>query len=460
MIVIKNRFYNNRNKRKRDKIDKKYLKIQSKRLAEEDKKPLNDHEKYLYGEDKFNFECTEIKNGFYKLNKISYIIVPLPKTQIEQFYYASEKILNEHPADTILSTIIDDSTQRSMFNMKTRSNSVNWSNVCVITPQNTCAKFINISVINVSAAYFAACFQVTWDDSIIDEINKLIISKEKYRQKFRQINVNGKKLITKGGNNPDCIRRRRVDDALLECKLNIYSFLQKYYSLPKTKGKMPLSLDEYITNKTIDDRFISSHEYLFFPNDPGFKMHFTKVDSSYVERTCYFELFENSIFDSDYLIRRSRLLIITDNEENNYTSLESMIPLFLVMIKKYSLLDYDNLLMQKQEIVNKSCGFLPKILFLGYRKYLKITKETTGINSILKEENLNYKYFTDVKYTNYDKNIKELFDTYSRRERDMDSIINNIMHLRSNRVALYVAFLSLLVAIIAIIVSIILANGK
>jgi len=459
MLLISNKYYNNKNKRKRDRINKKYLKIQSKRLSEEEKKPLNDHEKYLFGVEQFAFEPIKLSNGFYKFNGTSHITMPISKSEILSVYNSSVKILIDNPAKTIFSTIIDESIKNKLLRISENSKTASWFRICVISPKLDYVDFIEVSLFNLSTTYIGVVFDIIWNKEFINEINELITSQEIKRQKFKFILVNGRKIVTKGGTNPDNERRRRVDDILLEYKLKAYNFLSKYYKLEDCYKKMPLSLDEYITNLDIEDRFVLSQEYSpFVSKNNSFEISIS-TGENYVKKKCFFELFENNVFEMDYRINRSRLLIQTSDESKIHISLDKLITIYLTMIKKYSLLEYDNLLMKKYEIVNKSYKFFPTILFHGYKKYLSITNKTNVINSIIEDDKIDYKSLFELNFNFYDNNIKELYDTYSRREKEIDSQINNILNIRSNRVALYIAFTSLLVAVIAIIITIILSNG-
>lgn len=453
MLPITNHYYNNKNKKKRDKIDRKYLKIQSKRLSEEDRKPLNDHEKYLYREE-INIPCTKIGDGFYKFNKISHILVVVPKTDINGFYNSCVKVLIDNPINGFGSTILDERTRQSILKIGERSNTSFWSRVCCITPKMEYIKYVDISVFNVSTAFFGVCFDVIWDDIFQIEINNMLISDESYRQKYCQVLVNGKKIITKMGNNNDCIRRRKCDDVLLEYKLRIYNYLNKYFKLPNCYKEMPLSLDEYVTNLKIDDRFILSQGY-FSPFIEKTKIDLSLLvdNSKYVNTTCYFDLSEENLFESDYKIKRSRLLIHSEQDINYISSINSMASFYVVMIRMYKLEEYDSLLMKKQGVLNKSFGLFPKIIFGDYRKYLSISNKTTSVKSIIMlNEDLQPNPF-ELKYTFYDKHMREWFLKLLKRENEMDQTINDVMSLRTNRFALYISLISLAAAIIAIIIS-------
>jgi len=454
MIQIKNKYYNNKGKKARDKIDKKYLKKQYKRLSEAEKKPLTPHEKYLFGENTILFECCKNSNGFYRFNRVSHIITQIPKERIQQFYNASVKIVIDNPANSLINPPFDERKKQTILNIGEKASSVGWYNICETSPKIEQVKKINIQAFDISIAYLGVCFDVIWEESFIDELNNMIVSQEKKRDKFKQIIVNGKKIITKGGNNPDDIRRRMVDEVLLEYKLRVYDFLRKYYDLEDCYKYMPLSLDEYITNKSLDDRFLMSHGYYNSLKATEFTINVTKVDFNDMKVTCYFDVFEKSLFESDYRINRSRLLLKSDLAQNIYTSFDDLLPLYITMIKKYKLLEYDYLLTRKQKIVNKSCSRFPTIIFKGYREYLAITQRTQVISSILGDTMCKeLKSLSDTKMTYYDEQIESIYLSYSKRENEMDKMINEIMNLRNNRFALYISIISLAIAIIAIIIN-------
>ena len=464
-IDITNKHYNNCERKSFDAFNNKMHKKRAKRLETKDKKPLNEREKFLYENNNlFNGKIIECKDGFYKNNGVTHILLTLTKTKTERFYDETKELNRKHPSTNFMPSTIMDERHRKSFLEVTNPNKFGLQRVGEFTPNTPeLVRYIRFVVINAfGVSYDSICidFEIFYSNSFLEEFNKCLIDDFPTDIEYAKIYNGGRESISYSYPMQEGARAQYVDDVLFELKIRIWEFLKCNYSVfDFPQDYIPLSIDEYRTNLNFQDRFIASYDYTIFNKEQ--LISFCHLDSNNKARDdSLFLDFHNSFRRQFYELGRFRILFFVDEDDYVYVhdSLDFILMYFL----------QNNVLKEYKRILNSKYELFEKIGNGNYCSLSKIFKDYC--NLCLKTSN--YQIFLDfnkleiLPFVSDSKLLKGLFESIkasvellNERNKELDHKINNILTSKNNSssikiavIALFVSILSVLAAIAAIII--------
>lgn len=469
MIEIKNKVYYSKERKKQIRFNK-YIMFKKKiRLAFQKLLPLSDSEKNIYVDDNIfandKAETVE-KEKFFEFNKRIHILSVIPKDKMDIFYDRYESMIRDNPAEGYSGVILDANFKNLILSYKYKINSNGWINLGYISPKydelNGVVEYIEMSMFDLSDDYVCLNFIVTIDKKLNNEINQLIISKDVPDE----INYyKYKKHITKVyGRDKNLLRKEKIKNILLEIKMRCYDFINLYIELFPINENMPITLDEYSTNYELNknNNFFRCYDFQFIKEKNiirNMSVTITKNNSdssqSFENVDIYWDYgYTNYSLDNSYFDRSGRILInINENEKENSFSPHEFISIYRCILNFYLNFELEFYIANKREKLEN--GFKGKT-FNIYSKYVDMNKKINTYKSILGSiiqnsyidmdsdnalaKSLSYQNKRFLYLINKDKEINEEF--------------SNILMAKSNEAAEDLAFISLVMAVASVILSI------
>ena len=460
-INITNKFYNNHYRKEFDSFNNKMHKKRCKRLKTKNKKPLSEHEKFLFENDNiFNDKIVECKNGFYKNNGVSHILLTLTKAKTESFYDETKELIRRYPAKNFIPTTIMDESQRKSFLEISSPNSFGVQRVGEFTPHTVeLENYVRLIVINAfGISYDSICidFEVFYTNEFIKDFNACLIDAFPTEIEYKKIFNGGHDSISYSYPMQEGARAQYVDDVLFELKVRLCDFLKKNYTVFDFSDNIaPLSIDEYRTNLDYQDRFIAAYDYAIF--DKSQLIDFSCFDNkNNLKNNSAFLDYRNNFRTRFYELNRYRLLFFVSDDYYAYIK-DSMDFILMYFLQNHILKRYKETLNSKYELFEKigngNYFFLSKI----YKDYCNLCLETSNFQIFLDFDKLGILPFLSNSTLLYGlfKNIKDDVESLNHRNEVLDKRINNILASKNNSSSMKIAIIALFVSILTVLASIV-----
>lgn len=458
-IELLNKHYNNPSRKAFNAFNIKMQNKKRKRLSRIDKKPLNEHEKFLYENDTeidtSNITC----NGFYKHNGKAHILLPLTKTKIESFYEESKEINRKCPIVGFIGTTIMDEQHKKSFLSITNPNRFGMSRVCEITPKDSClskyVKFILISAIGISYDSICVDFEVYYNGSFLEEFDKCLVDDFVTPIEYKKLFLNGRNTISYSRPFKERSRADYVEDVLFEIKSRVIDFISRNYSVfDLADNPIPFSIDEYRTNLDSEDRFLAFYDYIVLDKKMLLESFYRSSDQTQKGDLVFMDL-KTINKHPFYELNRGRLLFFVEDDEmiDMDHSFSFVLMLFL---QNHYLQKYAKVLNNKYSLFEKMGTGKYRILYHAYRDYTNLCLQASNCQTLLNYEKLNiFPYISDSKYLKARlEGVREETNVLNIRNDNLDAKINNIMSSKNNASSMKVALIALFVSIISVLVSI------
>ncbi len=460
---IKNKIVNTKDYKKSLKLNKK-MKKKLKKYANKDITKCSIREQCLFSPINLKNNTTKNdKNKFLLLNQRITLLYLFPKSDSKNLCNNFKKMFLENSsANNSFSTTIDDRFNDFFKSYDNHHNYHSHGLIGHIVPKTISdyVSFINIIMFNFSSNYLGIAFECILTESILSEINNLIICDIDDNIEYKEYYIGSKKNIGRWNINPDIIRNRILNNNILEIKCIINDFINHYLKFEKKIQLAPISLNIYETNYKISDKvpeIMRSHNIYEYTKQNKFEKfivweHFKNKSDIFFEADVCFRCFN----DHESLDRSCNLFIYTEKDNRNLFLIpEDIVDIYISMLHFYKNIEFEKIISEERNAVfslysNKD----KKGIYKAYIKFISsILKYKTLLNNVVSYENTYIDYLKRVyKYQN--KLSEELINDCKELEKYFEQklSIDNINETRaiSNK-SLIIAILSLIIAIVPLI---------
>lgn len=454
-IDILNKQYNSRERRAFDSFNLKMRKKREKRIAKSDKKPLSEHEKFLYEAHKLDEVRATPCSGFYKCNGVSHVLFNISNTHLENFYEETRLLNAKFPSKNYFGSAIMDEFTKNSFLTLAGPNRIGIQHVSEIEPTdkkiNQFVKTILITAFSISYDTVCIDFQLFYNEPFLEQFNKMLTDDFDTELEYKKIFSSGQYVTTYNIPLAELSRKQYADDVLFEIKSRVVEFLKNNYEFLKKYKETPFSVDEYRTNLKRDDRYIGSYGYVSFSDRDLFQFTYSENKTGFVLLD-----YRESIKHPFYDLKRGRILFIINDDERVYIQ-ETLDFILMFYLQKNEINNY-------KEILNKKYALFEKI---GMNEYLCISKIFREYSNLCLQTNnsqtlLDFEKSNVLPYVNQNSYLENLLSflknetlKLSVRNKELDEKINNILSSKNNsaasRTAAFALFISALSAVAAII---------
>jgi len=460
MLKIKNKLVNTK-ELKRQKRLKRYIETKKKiRLKTKKIFPLTKQEEILYDNHQFESHMSTLnKNEFFKTAGNIILLDIYPKSNFNSFLDGAKQLLLQNPSkNPFTHNPIEEDFHQKMFHWQ---DSRSWPSHSIIGYCSPNSKellelidYIRIDIFNFSNDYLALSFNLTFSDSFKNEINQHLNSTEKYDfEVYKKYSYNKKKYIGKYSYNQEIVRRKKLENKIIEVKCRVHKFISKYISLTPIHDMAPISLDFYYTN--INDRhssFLNSYDFYFREKDIHTNLslihNFKDGHQNFVEHDYILPLFV-----SHNTINRSVNLLIIDSIDNcDKISLlvEDLQDILIIVLYMQLLEELNSFTSLARNLVEQNYSKVGIKFNHFYNKLSsKIFKFNLIFNDVCKEScTLTQEYIneTHIHLNNYKNKLFKKHEIIENASKDKISISNY-------NVSFWLSFISIVIAIIAFITS-------
>lgn len=462
-MEIKNKLVNTKEYKKGIRLNKK-MKKKAKKYENVDITKCSFLEQSLYGPINSKDKTTKNdKNKFLKLNKIMTLLYLFPKSDSKNLYNNFKSMFYENPMNkNIFSTMIDDRFEDFFKNYDNVHNSNSYGSIGHIEPKSISKyiSFINIIMFNFSSNYLGIAFECYLTNDILTEFNNAITCKIDDNVEYKKYYIGSKKQIGRTEWNPDIIRKKLLNNNIIEVKCIINDFINHYLKFEKEISVAPISLNLYETNYEITNRapsIMMSHDMYGYTNEHKFeKFHvwerFGNKSDEHFETDICFECFHTY----DNLDRSSNLYIYTEKDNRDlFLVPESIISIYISILHFYKNIEFEKIIAEERNNIfsiysNKN----KKRIYKAYDSFITNTlKYKTLLTDIVVDKNYSNDYLKRVHKFQNERSQKLINDCQDfEKYFENKLMIDNINETRrvSHR-SLFVAIISLIIAIIPLI---------
>lgn len=463
-MKIKNELINTKEYKKKIKLNKK-MKYKAKKYENININDCSPLEQSLFGPHTFKDETTKnSKNKFIKLNKTITLLYLFPKSESDSLCNKFRKMFYENPMDkNIFSTIIDNKFTEVFKSYDNFHNSSSYGHIGHIEPKSILeyVSFINILVFNFSSNYFGIAFECKLNDEILKQFNNNIICDIKDYSEYREYYIGSKKHIGRYDWNPDIIRNNNFNNHMIEIKCLINNFINSYLKFEKKTIYVPISLNIYETNYEISDRppsIMLSHYMYGYTNKHKFEQfsvweHIPNKSDNYFKTDICFECYQNY----ENIDRNANIYVYTKSDKRNlFLVPESLIGIYITMLHFYKNMELEKLLAnERNDIFSIYSKKHSKKIYKSYNKFLNraLQYKTLLTNIVSNNHYYTNEYLKKVSKIQIEKSKTLINDCESFEKYFEDKLsIENINETRKvSYISLFIAIISVLVAIIPII---------
>lgn len=463
MIKIKNKISNSNalKKQRRFNLYMKYKELMRFKLIRF--KPLNKKEIDMYMPIKFNDKTINIDKGKYLFyNKRIHILSAINKNKLVKFYNGYCSLVKEHPSKAFCAAIIDNQTIDKFNSYQNSFNLSQMTNFGLISPKSKdlfgIVDHIQIILFSLSDNYVGVSFILFLNKDFNEEINRLIISEPLDEITYNKFRVGRKTHINKIFLNKNNIRKEKIDSILLEIKIRSYNFLSTYFNLLPINNNSPITLDEYSTNYSISEKNMFLETFNFY----HFKEHIHKNLDIIINLTKNGEskqkfskvdfLFQCSYSTKECRNRSAKILYeLPKKYTDNQFDFIDFLHLYTNILHFYLNIELDQCILKKNQFLYNT--YKKKLCI--FKMYIDINKTINIYNDILSSLNSNnlFNSYTDASIRNDFITQHELYNKIIEKDKSIDIAFSNLLMLKSNRLSLWIATISAILALFSLIVS-------
>lgn len=462
-MKINNKLLDTKEYKKSIKLNKK-MKKRAEKYENRDMTKCSFLEQSLYSPVTFKEKTTKNdKNKFLKLNKRITLLYLFPKSDSKNLYNNFKKMFYENPMDKIIfSTMIDDQFEKIFKNYDNYNNSNSFGPIGHIKPKSISkyTDFINIIIFNFSSNYLGIAFECHLTDEILLEINNIISCEIDDSLEYKEYYIGSKKHIGRIQWNPDIIRRKKLNNYIIEIKYIINEFINSYLKFEKSISISPISLNIYETNYEITDRAPSimlSHDMHGYTNMHKFENflvweHIYNKSDEYFETDICFECFHTY----NNLDRSSNIYICVEkNNRDLFLVPESVINIYIAILHFYKNIEFEKVITEERNnIFSIYSRNDKKTIYKAYNNFItNILKYKTLLIDIVTYEKYSNDYLKRVNKFQNERSKKLIKDCKNFEKYFSDKLmIDNIVETRKiSYRSLWIALISLLIAMIPLI---------
>ena len=310
---------------------------------------------------------------------------------------------------------------------------------------------------NFSSNYLGIAFECYLTNDILTEFNNAITCKIDDNVEYKKYYIGSKKQIGRTEWNPDIIRKKLLNNNIIEVKCIINDFINHYLKFEKEISVAPISLNLYETNYEITNRapsIMMSHDMYGYTNEHKFeKFHvwerFGNKSDEHFETDICFECFHTY----DNLDRSSNLYIYTEKDNRDlFLVPESIISIYISILHFYKNIEFEKIIAEERNNIfsiysNKN----KKRIYKAYDSFITNTlKYKTLLTDIVVDKNYSNDYLKRVHKFQNERSQKLINDC-----QDFEKYFENKLMIDNINETRRVSHRSLLVAIISLIIAII-----
>lgn len=460
MIKIKNKIYNSKAQIKQRRFNsymnyKEFLRFKLSKFI-----PLNEKEINVYTPIKFKNKIINIdKDKFFFYNKRIHILSAINKNDLKKFYAGYCSLVKEHPSTAFGSAIIDTKTIKMLEFYQNSSNSLGKTNLGLISPNHKdllgIVDHIKIMLFGLSDNYVGVTFILFLNEDFNKELNQLIISEPSSEVQYNKFRIGNDIHINKNILDKNDTRRNKLNDILLEVKIRSYNFLKSYFELLPINDNSPITLDEYSTNYCISEKNLFLETYNFYP----YKEHIHKnldvtvyltedhkTKRKFVKNNFLFQCSHSSENNTN---RSAKILYeFTEEYTDNYIDSFDFTNLYTNILQFYINIELDQCILKKNQILYDT---YKNNVFI-FKKYIIHNRTINIYHDILSsihEDDLSY---NDTSLHNTFLYQQELYKKIIKKNKSLDTSFSNLIMFKNNRLSLFIATVSTIIALISLIV--------
>jgi hypothetical protein len=428
--------------------------------------PLTNYEKCIYEEDNFNKTINPLDdNNFFKTTGNIFLLDVYPKSNLDTFILKMEKLIFQNPSkNRFCRTIIDDNFRDRLSHYKSSNNYMSRTNIGYCSPVSKDLKdiidYIEINIFNLSNDYFGMSFNLILSPKMKEEINNSLISTSGFDCKsYHKYSYNGKKRISRSSCNPEIIRKRDIENKLIELKVRAHNFISKYIELSDISYNSPISLDIYYSN--IEDElnhFLQSFNLFFLAKDrhSGLSVIHNKEEKQDFINHDF--LLESGI--ELQAINRSTNLIILDKKDRSdeiYVMTEDLINIFMLTLYSHLLHELNYLISEERTLVETNYNKIGIKFNRIYNKvYKKIFKFKLIFNEFAHPEESSIDQYIMNSFSYLDKSYKKILE----KHQIIEKASNDKISISNYSSTFWLTVASIIIAILAIIISLFYNNSS
>ena len=463
-MKITNKYSKNRISKK-NKFTNWYMNILKKfRLSIKKIFPLSKYEELLY-RNPSRIEKVSSKFDRGKYIEINCIIILnlVSKVNCDNLYDGIMNLYGDNPLIGYLGGEIQlDRLRKCITSFSISASTEHWAVLSRISPKDTglykIADYVEIDIFDFSSDYIGIAFKLELTAKYKKDLKEAMTCTIEGKQSYERYNYKKQKRISLMTESAELARKDAVEDLLLEVKYYFHNLFKKYLPLELDyKNEAPISLDIYKTNYDLKNDNSS-----FFKSLDLFSPHFLQEYKD--AKLCYRNTGKNDSFNStkmwyelkiDYrdINRANQLYYFVENEDQEIITFNSgYINFYLLTIGFYRLED-----MLKEITIERN-----KLYSCKPSKTIKINKQYELTNANFQRYNMTFKGVKYYSFSDYRdeylergiKNLKEMFEKQKNQYNEINNEYSIRMNINNSRTAFYFAVISIIVAILALVLTI------
>ena len=460
MLKIKNKLVNTKEFKNQNRLQK-YVEFKKKiRLKTKKIIPLTRQEEMLYNDHNFKNNMSQPKeNEFFRTTGDIVLLDIYPKSDLNTFINGIRKLLLNNPSNNpFTNNPIDDEWESRLLHWNDSNSYCSYGLIGYCSPNSKDLKniidFIRIDIFNFSNDYFGLSFELHFSKDLKSEINfDLCLDKDVDTDIYRKYSYKHKTYIGKYSYNSEIIRKKILNNKLIEIKCRAHKFISNYIKLSPINNLSPISVDFYYTNiQNIDSSYYNS-----------FDIHLTE-DYIFKNLTAVHESSEigQQFINHDYMLplyvsyenanRSTPLLILDDEDRYNETFIytNDMKDIFIIVLYMHLINEFNSFISEERDLIEKNYSKLGiKFNYYYNRLSAKILKFNLVFNDVCQEHMTLPKEKIKAFHEHLNKNKIKIMEKHELFEKACENKIS----ISNYNVSFWLSFISIIIAIIAFIAS-------
>ena len=458
-LKIKNKISNSKEQKKKI-IFNKYMDVKkSIRLKFQKVKPLTQYEKLVFLHHGKERPATPLDSDqFFESTGNIILLTVYPKSNIDNFEKNIEKLILDNPAKSpFIKTTITERYSKKFKNLAYSHNYMSWSKVGYCSPKSCNLKdlidCIEIDIFNFSNDYFGISFNLILSSELRNYINNYYRKTSGFNtEEYHVYSYNSKKMVGVSSYNSNIIRRKEIENILIEIKMRAYNFINKYLKLNNSKNNSPISLDIYCSNITdIDNNFYNSYDLFFRKED----LH-KDLDILYEKDSKQEFIKSEFLLEYNYrnsINRSSNLILFSESNISNsiFILIEELINIFIKVLCIELTSELNSFITKERNLIDKNFSSseskfnkLYDSLYREIFRYKMIFNEITFFDDGFVDNSIkNY-------FNNFEKNYKKLL----KKHEIIETASTDKMLISNYKSTKRLAVISIAIAIISIFITI------